>query len=115
MKKRSKNTNIYDKINLRNRKKRANIHTLTTKLIYEIEKKRKKQTKYKINNSRLQTSKSKQNNRVIFIRELCLTIVLNLQIFHPKINIASMWYTTLFFKCAPAVKTILKVSEKKAI
>jgi len=42
MKKRSKNTNIYDKINLRNRKKRANIHTLTTKLIYEIEKKRAK-------------------------------------------------------------------------
>ena len=56
-------------------------------------KKSKKQTKYKINNSRLQTSKSKQNNRVIFIRELCSTIVLNLQIFHPKINIASMWCT----------------------
>ena len=24
-----------------------------------------------------------------------------------------MWYTTLFFKCAPAVKTILNVSKKK--
>jgi len=45
MKKRSKNTNIYDKINLRNRKKRANIHTLTTKLIYEIEKREQKTNK----------------------------------------------------------------------
>ena len=45
MKKRSKNTNIYDKINLRNRKKRANIHTFTTKLIYEIEKKEQKTNK----------------------------------------------------------------------